>query len=69
MRPQHLKDLVGPDGGYGAEVLVQALIAFVALVINGYSLISVLSFIFGVNLTTLKKQNGGIRPIAVGCTL
>ena len=26
-------------------------------------------FFFGANLTALQKKSGGVRPIAVGCTL
>ena len=26
-------------------------------------------FFFGANLTALQKKDGGVRPVAVGCTL
>ena len=30
---------------------------------------SIQPFFFGANLTALQKKQGGVRPIAVGCTL
>ena len=69
LRPQHLKDMIGPGSGAGAEALLPALVAFVYLVLNGECPESIRPFFFCANLTALRKKNGGIRPIAVGSTL
>ena len=46
-----------------------ALVAFVTLVLEGKTPSSVHSFFFGATLTVLEKKEGGVSPIAVGCTL
>ena len=56
LRPQHLKDMISDN-------------SFVQLLLDGRTPTSVRPFFFGANLTALQKKQGGVRPIAVGCTL
>ena len=67
LRPQHLKDTVSVASS--AQVLLPALTAFVQLVLEGRTPTFVRPYFFGANLTAIHKSNGGVRPIAVGCTL
>ena len=69
LRPQHLKDLIATGVGGGSEALLRALVPFIELVLSGNTPISIRPFFFGANLIALQKKDGGIRPIAVGCTL
>ena len=69
LRPQHLKDLIATGAGVGCEALLCALVPFIELVLSGNTPVSIRSFFFGANLIALQKKDGGIRPIAVGCTL
>ena len=55
LKPQHLKDMICPS--VNTSGFLPALSRFVQLVF------------FGANLTALQKQSGGVRSIAVGCTL
>ena len=65
----HLKDLVGPTTGGGGHSLLSALASFVTLVLAGRTPPSIRPFFFGATLIALEKKDGGVRPIAVGCTL
>ena len=67
LRPQHLKDMISVEES--SQVLLPALTAFVNHVIEGRTPPSIRPFFFGANLTALQKKDGGVRPIAVGCTL
>ena len=67
LRPQHLKDMLSVQTSH--HVLLPALVSFVQLVLEGRTPSSVRPFFFGANLTALHKKDGGIRPIAVSCTL
>ena len=49
--------------------LLQSLIVFSNLVLQGKTPMAVHPFFFGANLIALGKKGGGIRPIAVGLTL
>ena len=69
LRPQHLKDMVGSPADDGRQVLLSALASFTQLVLEGKTPPSIRPFFFGANLTALQKNDGGVRPIAVGCTL
>ena len=70
LRPQHLKDLIQHVGLEEAECpLLVALAEFCALVLRGDVPQEVRPFFFGASLVALKKKCGGVRPIAVGCTL
>ena len=67
LRPQHLKDmLLSQDTRC---VLLSTLASFVELVLEGRTPLCIRPFFFGANLTALLKKGGGIRPIAVSCTL
>uniref|UniRef100_A0A1X7VK11 Reverse transcriptase domain-containing protein n=1 Tax=Amphimedon queenslandica TaxID=400682 RepID=A0A1X7VK11_AMPQE len=46
-----------------------SLTSFVSLVVNGAVPEEVRPLFFGARLTALSKKRGGVRPIAVGCTL
>ena len=73
LRPQHLKDLlqlahqVGDDDP--ENPLLSSLTDFCNLVLRGDTPVEVRHFLFGASLVALKKKSGGVRPIAVGCTL
>ena len=67
LRPQHLKDMLADQTSY--HVLLPTLVSFVQLVLEGRTPPSIRPFFFGANLTALHKKDGGIRPIAVSCTL
>ena len=51
------------------HVLLPALVSFVQMVLEGRTPLSIRPFLFGANLTALHKKDGGIRPIAMSCTL
>ena len=67
--PQHLKDLLTVVGDVEDSPLISALIAFCTLVLEGRTPEEVRPFFFGASLVALQKKSGGVRPIAVGCTL
>jgi len=67
LKPQHLKDMIGPS--VNTSGLLSALSLFVQLVLDGRTPAPWRPFFFGANLTALQKKSGGVRPIAVGCTL
>ena len=69
LRPQHLKDLFTSRSGLGANLLQDALCRFVNFVIKGEVLDEARPFFFGASLIALTRPDGGVRPIAVGCTL
>ena len=69
LRPQHLQDLTGTSAGRGGEMLMCALVDFTNLVLSGRIPDLVRPAFFGASLTALNKKDGGVRPIAVGCTL
>ena len=69
LRPQHLKDLISGRSGAGSGLLIQSLTSFVNFVANGGMLASARPYFFGATLVALSKPDGGVRPIAVGCTL
>ena len=69
LRPQHLKDMVGPSTDGGGHALLSALASFLTLVLAGRTPPSIRPFFFGATLIALGKKDGGVRPIAVGCTL
>ena len=69
LRPQHLCDLTGSSAGEGGTLLIQALTRFVNHVLAYGTPEQVRPFFFGASITALNKKDGGVRPIAVGCTL
>ena len=68
LRPQHLKHLL-PTAGDEDSTFLQSLASFCALVMEGRVPAIVRTFFFGAALVALEKKSGGMRPIAVGCTL
>ena len=64
--PQHLKDLVQDQD---ESLLLSALTEFCILVLQGDIPLEVRPVFFGASLVALQKESGGVRPIAVGCTL
>ena len=68
LRPQHLKDLLQVDGDEDSRFL-QSLASFCTLVMEGRVPSTIRPFFFGASLVALEKKSGGVRPIAVGCTL
>lgn len=66
LRPQHIKDMVCTSAGGGVSHLLRAL---TALVLKGKTAPFACPFSFWASLIALEKTGGGVRPIAVGCTL
>ena len=69
MLPQHLKDLTSTSQGVDSSDLLSSLTKFINMIIAGNVPLSARPFFFGASLIGLNKSDGGIRPIAVGCTL
>ena len=69
LRPYHLQDPTGATAGEGGVLLVQGLTSFVNHVLSNKTPPEISPFFFGAAITALNKKDGGIRPIAVGCTL
>ena len=67
--PQHLKDLTSNSTGFGGKMLLEALTSFTNLVLSGNTPVEMQPLFFGEILTALKKKEGGVRFITVGCTL
>ena len=69
LKPQHLKDMIGLASGAVGQRLIFKLVEFTNLCLSGEIPDIVRPVFFGASLCALSKKNGGIRPIAVGCTL
>ena len=68
LRSQHLKDMVGQTGG--GHDLLTALATFLTLVLSGRTPPQPIHpYFFGANFIALQKKDGGVRLIAVDCTL
>ena len=50
-------------------MLLQSLTSFINFILSGEVTHPARHFIFGATLIALNKKDGGVRPIAVGCTL
>ena len=68
LTPQHLKDLLSSGAGAAGESLSRELAALINLMLSGGVNDAVVDVLYGANLCALRKKDGGIRPIAVGCT-
>ena len=72
LQPQHLKDMVlGLDDPLESPIL-SALTEFCSLVLQGNTPAESRPFFIGASLVAFRKKQwggGGVRPIAVGCTL
>ena len=65
LRPQHLVDLLNcRESGFD---LVARLTDFVNLMLEGKCPDRIRRILFGGKLIALRKKDGGIRPIAIGC--
>ena len=69
LRPVHLRDLTAKWLGNDADKLIDALTRLSIKLLRGDILPSVAAVFFGARLISLKKKDGGIRPIAVGLTI
>ena len=69
LRPQHLKDMISTFTGAAGQRLVDCLVDFANLCLSKDLSAEVRSVFFGASLCALNKKAGGVRPIAVGCTL
>ncbi len=61
--------MIGASASAGGEMLLRALSVFTNLVLAGETPAQVCPVFFGASLTALNKKDGGVRLIAVGCTL
>ena len=68
LRPQHLKDMLSIAGDEDS-VFLNSLASFCSMVLEGRVPEAVRPIFFGASLVALQKKSGGVRPIAVGCTL
>ena len=69
LKPQRLKDMIGPTADSSRQILLQALVFFTELVLNGNTPVSIRPYFFGAKLIALEKKEGTVLPIAVGGTL
>ena len=69
LSPQHLKDMTGASAQSGGPALLRALTSLTNIILQGKIPRAVCPFFFGASLVALEKKEGGVRPIAVGCTL
>lgn len=69
LRPQHLKDLLSISNGDAARKLLTSLTKFCNFLLSGNINPGVTNVLYGATICALNKKGGGIRPIAVGCTL
>jgi len=63
LSPQHLKDLIGPDG---SPELLSSLTSLTNILLDGSIPDHIARVVFGGNLIALNKKGGGIRPITIG---
>ena len=61
--------MINPSANDGRQALVSSLTLFIKLVLEGDVPVSARTYFFGANLVALGKKDGGVWPIAVGCTL
>ena len=69
LSPQHLKDMIGASAHSSGPALLSALTSLTNIILQGKVPRAVRPFFFGASLIALEKKDGGVRPIAVGCTL
>lgn len=65
---QHLKDLVFGTTGDAGQALLKDITALINLMLLGKVHSDIAPILYGARLCALTKKDGGIRPIAVGCT-
>jgi hypothetical protein len=69
LKPQHLKDLISNKLGLSFSNLLSSLAKIIDLMFLGLIPLEISQILYGASLCALSKKDGGIRPIAVGCTL
>ena len=69
MRPQHIKDMTTADTGETGMRLISRLTEFANVCLAGNVPLTQRPIFCGAFLCALNKKDGGIRPIAVGCSL
>ena len=69
LSPQHLKDMIGASAQGGGPALLRALTSLIDVILQGKTPRAVRPFFFGASLVAFEKRDGGVRPIAVGCTI
>ena len=68
--PQHLIDMTGDELGEPASKLLDTLVTFLnTIIFPGKVPPDVIETFYGANLIALGKEDGGVRPIAVGFTI
>jgi hypothetical protein len=68
LRPQHLKDLIGLGSGDSGTRVLRSLCDLCNLMLQGLVPEEICPVLYGASLCALLKKDGGIRPIAVGCS-
>jgi len=68
LRPQHLKDCISISAGDAITSLLTSLTELVNHLTNGHLPTAFRPFLYGAQLYGLRKNNGDLRLIAVGCT-
>jgi len=68
LRPQHLKDWISISAGDASTSFLTSLGELVNHLTNGHLPTALQPFLYGAQLHGLRKNNGDLRPIAVGCT-
>ncbi|MGZ6209896.1 MAG: reverse transcriptase domain-containing protein, partial [Syntrophales bacterium] len=69
LKPQILKDILKYQQKDEEFNIRDALCFPMSELVRGRAPLALVPFLAGANLTALNKKGGGIRPIAVGCTL
>ncbi|KAI0986702.1 hypothetical protein GJ496_010906 [Pomphorhynchus laevis] len=69
LSPVHLKDLVSVSSGATGPLLVDALCQFCRVLLDATVHPCIRPIIFGSRLLAFRNKCGGLRPIAIGCTL
>jgi hypothetical protein len=69
LKPQHLKDLISDKLGLSSSNLLSSLAKIIDLMFLGLIPFEINQILYGASFCALSKKDGGIRPIAVGCTL
>ena len=66
LRPGHLKDLVAPQTDESGRHLLKAITNLCSKLVRGQKAQHSHDLLFAASLTALRKNDGGIRPFAVG---
>ena len=67
--PQLYKDLIAKSNGPIGNEFLQKLTSVINIILEGKLTVGLRPFFFGAKLIGLNKDDGGVRPIAVGNTL